>query len=154
MRTGDLVFIKGRSPISKLILYFDKGKWSHCAVAVSDTEIIEAQYFTRVKISKLEKYEEYEVVPMNLFPFEQEKIIAISRTLEGQWYDYRQIMYHVLKNAFKVDKGPFWNNPNALICSELVYILFRAVDRIYGDAYITPNELYLLVSEFIDKNSK
>lgn len=152
MRAGDLVFVRGHSPLSRLILLFDKGKWSHCAVAVSDTEIIEAQYFTKVKISKLEKYTDYEVVPMFLSPEEQDKLIAIAKTLEGRWYDYKQIAYYVLRNIFKLDKEPFWNNPNALICSELVFILFSAIDRIYGDAYVTPNELYLLVTQFIEKN--
>lgn len=147
MQVGDLVFVRGRSLISRLVLFFDKGKWSHVAVAVSDTEITEAQYFTKVRRANINKYIEYEVVPMNLTPEEQVKLLAIATALEGSWYDYKQVAYYVLRNIFKLNKEPMWNNPNALICSEYVYVLFTAIDRIYGDAFVTPNELYEILEK-------
>ena len=144
MQAGDLVFVRGRSLISRLVLYFDKGEWSHVAIAISDKEVIEAQYLSKVGIASLDKYDDYEVIPMNLTPWEQSKLLSIAKTLEGSWYDYRQVFYYVFRNIFKLNKEPMWNNPNALICSELVYVLYRSIDRIYGDDYITPNELYEL----------
>lgn len=150
MQTGDLVFVRGHSLLSRLITLFDKGKWSHVAVAVSDTEIIEAAYFTKVRIRKME-YKDYEIAPMNLTFEEQKTIVELAKKLEGKWYDYKQILWYVLRNLFKVEKSPFWNNPNDLICSELVFILYSSIGKTYGDSFVTPNELYHIITNNREK---
>ncbi|QJT70396.1 hypothetical protein [Microcystis phage MaeS] len=145
MKAGDLVFVRGHSIISKLIRLFDEGKWTHVAIAVSETQIIEAQRFTRTKIVDM-KYTDYEIVPMNLNPYEQGIITDSAKELEGTWYDYKLIAWLMLNELFRINKSPFWNNPNYLICSELVYLLYHQIGRDYGDIYVTPNELYQIVT--------
>lgn len=51
MRAGDIIFVRGDSIISTAIKLLDKGKFTHVAMAVSLTHILEAQYFATVRIT-------------------------------------------------------------------------------------------------------
>lgn len=144
MQPGDIVFINGQTPLSQIVRWVDGGPFSHVAVAVGSDQIIEAQYFTKVRITEM-PYENYEVIPMNFNHEEKDRIIHKAIELVGRWYDYKQVAWYFLDSLFALNAKNIWNSKNNLICSELVDILLREVGIIphsgmLGD--ITPNELY------------
>lgn len=144
MRTGDIVFVNGKTPTSWLVRKIDGGPFSHVAVAVSNTHILEAQYFTKVRISEM-KYTDYEVIDLGLSDEQRDKIVHLGIELVGRWYDYPQILWYFLNHFIKLDAKKIWNSKNNLICSELVdYLLFQ-VGYLDEDVFlgnVTPKELY------------
>lgn len=153
MKPGDIVFVRGNSPISNIVTWVDGGPFSHVAVAVGNNQIIEAQYFTKVRIAEM-SYKDYKVFPMNFSHEQQDKIIHKSIELVGRWYDYQQIAWYFLESIFEWNTKNIWNSKNNLICSELVDILLREVGIIthpgtLGD--ITPNELYHFLKMYFDE---
>jgi ribosomal protein L21E len=139
MKAGDIVFIRGNSFLSKIIKRFDKGDFTHVAIAVSDNEIFEAQYYMKTKINKMH-YEDYDIVSLNLSNKDVEKIIIMCNILQGKWYDYTQAISYMFRYWFD---SHIKNDPNALICSEVLAILLYMIDKTeYLDTNVTPNELY------------
>lgn len=141
MQAGDLVFVRGNSPISYLVRLFDKGKFSHIAVAVSPTHIIEAEYSTKVRISKME-YEDFEIVDLGLTKEQRDAITHEAIQCVGQWYDYLQILGYVFSPK------TFWGSPNSFICSELAYKLLNSVGIKIGNEFTKPNEMYNLLKDY------
>lgn len=146
MEIGDIIFINGKSPISKIIRFFDGGKFSHVAIAVSSTHIVESQYFTRVRITPM-NYQNYEIVRIDLNDIQKEQLIKDSIQLTGRWYDYIQIVWYLFKKLFHLNPKSIWNSPNNLICSELVALLLINVGFLKITDYPnlldkTPFELY------------
>lgn len=133
MRAGDIVFVRGKSPIATLIRLFDKGSFSHVAVAVSETHIIEAEWDTKARIAKME-YDDFEIIDLGLTDKQRDIIVHEGIDLVGMWYDYLQIVGYI----FFKDMG----SPKSLICSELAYILLNKVGIDIKDRHIKPNELY------------
>lgn len=130
--------------VSKAIRFYDEGEFSHVAIAVSDTHIFEAQYYTRARIVKMH-YKDYEVVSLSLTDREQAKLRVICGILRGKWYDYVQIFGYLLRHYFGLDVGKL-NNPNNLICSEALALILYTLDKTdeLWDI-VTPNELYFLL---------
>lgn len=141
MKAGDLVFVRGTSLISRLIRLFDKGEFSHVAVAVSETEIIEINWNMKSKIVPFH-YDNYEIVDLKLTDSERKHVSAYSKGLTGIWYDYTQILgYLIMNNKF--------NNPRYLICSELAYTILFEINRLPkgSNKDVTPNGLYKLLKD-------
>lgn len=133
IKTGDILFVRGHSLISKGIRLFDEGEFTHVAVALSDTHILESQYYTKTRITPI-YFDDYEIVRLDL---PEEEVLKNSIQLVGKWYDYSQIIGYMIKHRT--------NNPNKLICSELVAtLLFRLkiVEDYEAIKDLTPNELY------------
>ncbi len=136
METGDLIFVRGDSLVSKAVRFFDKGEFSHVAIALSDSHILEAQYFTKSRITPM-YFSDYEIMKIPLTENEQHEALEIGVDLVGKWYDYLQIIGYVLNSNF--------NNPRQLICSEMIALfLFRLgkINNYEEYAYLKPNELY------------
>lgn len=141
MKAGDIVFVRGHSLLADAIRRFDPGEFSHCAIAVSDTEIFEAQGDALSHITKM-KYDDYEIVSTNLTAIEIGRLNTLCRMLRWKPYDYIQDLGYVLADLFNVNENNF-NNPNALICSEavsLVLYLLGKLDKPMRN--IKPNQLY------------
>lgn len=162
MRKGDIVFIQGNSIISRIIRMFDvdsngkKGRFSHVAIAISEKQMIEAEYNSKVSIVNIcnhpEKISACEVVDLKINKEERQAIYEESMKFIGRKYDYVQIISYILNKLFGFK---LINNKKRFICSELVVAsmyqagLLRGVN--YDDvANMTPNQLY----EFIKKHSK
>lgn len=135
MRAGDIIFVRGRNLFSTAVRYFDPGEFSHVAIAVSETHILEAQWFTKSRITPF-YFNDYEIFDLNLTPEEREFVVHNGIALTGKWYDYRQILSIVLRNPK--------NNPNFLICSEMVASLLGALGKFPYEEIIdlNPNQLY------------
>lgn len=152
MRTGDIVFVRGKNVISRLIKYFDNGQFSHVAIAISSTEIVEAQYGMDVVRRKLPIDYDCDIMDIGLIREQRVKVICSCMKLMTKKYDFMQLVWYVLRKVFHLKgKNPL-NNPNNLICSELVYtvledtgILKELGIKSTQGRDSTPNELYDLV---------
>lgn len=142
---GDLLFVRGKSFISKMINLFD-GTYSHVCIALSDKVVLEAQYFTKTRIIPI-YFDDYEVVDLGLTNEQRDKILKLGINLVGKYYDYGQILGILLQKLFHLKQRKF-NNPNHMICSELItYLLLhvgyiQSTDEIDKFLELTPNELY------------
>ena len=135
------MFVRGSSLLSRIIRLFDKGRYSHVAIAVSETEILEAQYFTRSKVVR-NYHLDYDIVDLNLSDYQRKEVVRMSKSMVGKWYDYRQILGYVFRKP--------WDNPNNMICSELVAVMLFELYIIRPSHNVSledfrmmkPNELY------------
>lgn len=163
MNKGDIVFVKGKSIISKTIMAFDKGKFSHCGIAVSDSKMIEAEYSHRTGVVDFNpsNYLDYEVINLGLTATQRESVRRESLAMVGKKYDFGQIVWYVIGDLFNIKGKNRFNNPNNLICSELVYIVLNnsnvlddlgIVESFSNGIDLTPNQLYDLL-KFASKNS-
>lgn len=157
MRKGNLVFVQGKGLISSIIRYIDGGgKFSHVAIAISDSKVIESDVDTKVAVRPFEpsKYNYIEVVDLGLSLNQRRNVVNSALTMVGTKYDYLQLVWYLLKRVFHLKGNNLLNNPSSVICSELVFI---ALDEagILEDLNIksefsrgidlSPNELYDLV---------
>jgi cell wall-associated NlpC family hydrolase len=135
LKAGDIVFVRGTGLIARLVRLFDKGKFSHVAIAVNENEVIESNWYMKSKIVRFH-YEDYEVIRLNLTDGQRQCIPVIASKLEGRMYDYFQVIGYIFNSRL--------NNPRHLICSELVYNILSEVGYISDVNLrdITPNELY------------
>lgn len=145
-KCGDIIFSRGSSPISRIIRHVD-GKYSHISIAVSDKTILEAQRFTKTRITPI-YFDDYEVVDLGFNDVERDEILKLAVDLTGISYDYTQIMWYFLEYLFNLDRSKIWNNPKNMICSELIaYLLlemdwFQHIEEIKKVLNSTPNGLY------------
>ncbi|MCY8256442.1 hypothetical protein MOC12_21020 [Bacillus spizizenii] len=139
MKAGDVIFVRGTSFVSRLVRFFDKGQFSHVAIAVSETHVIETNWNMTSKIVPFH-YEDYESVELKLTDFQRRCVPVIARRYEGRMYDYIQVIGYIFKSRL--------NNPRHLICSELVYNILSEVGYVRDERLrdITPNELYELLN--------
>jgi hypothetical protein len=146
-KTGDIVFVRGKSWISRTIKFFDRGEFSHVAVFISPEEIIEAEYSTTARIVPFE-YPDYEIIKVNITFGQQERVKNIAKDLEGTRYDMFQIIRLFLKIVFGIKEVGKFNNLKQLACSELAGVL--SMEMGYGGEELinmTPNELYRYLKE-------
>lgn len=154
MQAGDIIFVRGHSPISRIIKLLD-GEFSHVAIAVSDTHIFEAQRFTKSRITTL-YFDDYEVLSLRLDKNNQERVRDLAKLMCGYKYDYWQVFGFLIEKLFGFDRKNFMNSKDRYICSELIDIILFLLEIIPYNDYIgdlTPNELYrhLLTIESVDK---
>lgn len=158
MKEGDIIFVRGKSIKSQIVRLFDKGRFSHVAVCVAADTILEADLFTKSHMVPFDesKYSDIEVIDLGLTDELRHMITQVAKEYIGKDYDYAQLFGYALEKIFHCKKNLF-NNPNNLICSELV---FHVLDRlgILDDlqigsegADLTPNQLYDLV-KYISNN--
>lgn len=135
MKAGDIIFVRGDSLISRLVKLVDKGSFSHVAIAVSETEVIEANWNMKSSVVKFH-YEDYEIVELNLTDNQRKQVPVVASSLVGKWYDYIQVIAYIFQSRI--------NNPRQLICSELVYNILYSIDYMKDPNLvdIKPNELY------------
>lgn len=143
MKIGTIAFIKGTSWVSRIVRWVDKGEFTHVAIAVSDTELIEAQRFQLVRSVPISDAI-IEFIDLKLTKEEEEALIREANQLLGKQYDYAQLLWHTLKI---ISGGRFKriNNPSRLICSELVSRSLCAAGIVEEEDTLfdlTPNELF------------
>lgn len=150
-RAGDVLFVRGKSLISKLIKKIDNGSFSHVVIAVSEKSVLESQRFVKSSIVPI-YFDDYEVVDLGLTDEERDKVVHLAVDLVGKHYDYIQVFNILLKKWFGKE---IKNNPNNVICSELiVYILFKLnwfenVSDADKFLKLTPNELYKYLTKIV-----
>jgi hypothetical protein len=148
MKSGDIVFVRGNSLISWLIKLFDHGQFSHVAIAVSDNEVLEAEYNTKTRITSF-YFTDYEIVDLGLSDEQRKRVEEIASKLIGYDYDFLEIVTIFIRNVFD-RKFKIYNSPKNYICSELVEIVLSDIGVIPKDKdlrNITPNELRKYLNE-------
>lgn len=146
LQTGDIIFIRGRGIISNTIRAIDRGEFSHVAVALSDTHVIEAEWNTKSIIKPFE-HEDYEIVTLMLTDEQKDRLIKRAIQLTGMWYDYPQLLGYMFK-------GAKYGTPKRLICSEVAYELLLEVGIDVMDRNISPNKLYSYLKKDTLKDGK
>lgn len=142
MKTGDVVFVREKGIIPSIIRFFDRGKFNHVAIFVSDTEILEAEYNTKVRMIKF-PYDDFEVISLNLTDEQQEKVKSFAPQFVGENYDFLEILSIWFRICFGITELGKFNNPKSVICSELVaYFLENLKIAPIGTELLAPNELY------------
>jgi hypothetical protein len=135
MKAGDILFVRGEGLVSNMVRLIDKGEFSHVCIAVSETHILEAQYFTESRITNI-YFDDFEIVDLGLND-QKNKLLEIAIDLTGKGYDF----LHALSYLFNLK----YNNPDTLICTEVVaQMLFRLglIDNLQIYENMKPNELY------------
>jgi hypothetical protein len=144
MKCGNIVFVRGNSLLSKAIEHFD-GKFSHVFLCLSENAILEAQYSTKSCIVPFHyQNQEYEIVDLNLSRSQKQRVQELGLSLIGKKYDYIQIISYLIRDIIDRD-FKIINNPNNLICSEVIEIILQDIGIIPNDKKLrdmTPNGLY------------
>jgi hypothetical protein len=142
MKAGDIIFVRGSGFIARAIEKVDEGSFSHVAIAVSDTHILEAQGGRKSGIVPF-NYHNYEVVDLNLLEVQKKMIQKIAPTLTGRGYDYVQILEYIINKFFHTRIS--LNNPHFYICSELVQLVLEKIGVLPKEMNVvdlTPNKLH------------
>lgn len=165
MKKGDIIFVKGKGLLSKLVSFIDgKSDFSHCAIAISNHQVVEANYDTKVAIRHFDetRYSRIEVIPIRASRVEREEIVDTALSYVGRRYDYTQIFGYLFNYIIKKKKKNRFNNPNNLICSELVFLVLEEIgvlsdlnieDTAFFGGDLTPSQLYDLVMYVYTDNS-
>lgn len=144
MRPGDVIFMKPSNWIGRTVTRIDGGPYSHVAIAVSSTHIIEAQGFRRSRIWPVYG-KDVLVLDLGLSDEQREQIVHNAISITGRWYDYRLIAGYFIKHTWNFEIKALWNSKNALICSELVASLLLSVGymgaKVFSHENISPREL-------------
>lgn len=138
------------------------GRFSHVAIVIDEDIVIESNYDTQVAIREFdsEMYSDIEVIDLGLTNMQRKMVHFEANKLVGKKYDYLQLLWYLIRKPFNLKGKNRLNNPNNIICSELVYIALEKSgvlkelgiqDTIRNGVDLTPNELYDLVM-FVKKN--
>lgn len=157
MKRGDIIFVQGKGIISKAVRFFDgDGTYSHVAIAISDKHVVEADYDTKVAVRLFDKdkYAVIDIIDLGLTHEQRNAIYEEALEMVGTKYDYISLLWYMLRKVFKLGDKNLLNNPNNVICSELVYLVLDKAgildelgikDSIRNGIDLTPNELFDLV---------
>lgn len=148
MVAGDLVFFHGKGIVSWLIRKVSHGNYNHCAMALSDTLVLESEWNSGTRIRNIEAYKkegaEITVVPMDITKEQKKKLYKMCNSnLSAKFYDWKQIAKLFMKYVFHITINKK-NTRDKVICSELVSILLLDLG-ITDDISIiefSPQELY------------
>ncbi|SDI16413.1 hypothetical protein SAMN05192534_12382 [Alteribacillus persepolensis] len=120
-----IIFSRSSSVLSRIIRFFDKGKWSHVAIKVDEHHILDSRFPKGVKVRHFD-LTDYEFV-------EVDGDIEKALNHVGKKYDLLRFIWY----GFEWGDKP-WNNPNEMICSELIAESVND-ENLKG---MTPNEQY------------
>ncbi|TCP19746.1 hypothetical protein EV207_1584 [Scopulibacillus darangshiensis] len=157
-QAGDLIFVRGHGPISRLIEWFD-GEFSHVAIALSDQVILESQFFVNARIAQM-SYEDIEVVDLRLNDEDRKAIIHKGLNMVGKYYDYGQLIWEGIMDILQLKGHNLLNSPNRVICSEILVNLLLSIhwfddpDDIKYIKDTTPNELYAIVKKQLKQRNQ
>lgn len=135
LQVGDIILYKGNGFLSKAVKFFTKSEYSHVSMAISDTHLIEANWYKKSNIIDFKYSEkEMEIYRVKDLTIEQQ-IIILQRVYKyiNKYYDYAQIIGHLIE-SFGFHISHHLNSDTKLICSELI-------DRAYSDININLVEL-------------
>jgi len=137
---GDIVFIKNKSLISLIIIYFTKN-WSHVMGIINyNKDCIEATY-PKVRQESINVYKrcKYAILTPKIPLSDEEKFLFVNFMVSklGKKYDWRGIVSFFIKSK--------WQNKNWYFCSELILEAYRHIGRELIRKEIewtTPQDLY------------
>ena len=123
LQVGDIVLYKNGSGIlSKMVQFFTRSKYNHVAMMISDTLVIEANWYKRSSATSfIYDKEKMEIYRYNGGLTGDQKLMLLQHSYEflNKIYDYPQILGYVVAFLRNSNVG-FFNSQNKLICSELI----------------------------------
>jgi hypothetical protein len=131
LETGDIILEKGEDVIDKGISWFTDSPYTHVAMVIHENFnlLIESHFWSGVHIIHLNEIpDKYDVLRIKggLNSIQKEKIFKPMLESIGNKYDLPQIFGYLFSGLFK-GKNMF-NNPNYIICSELIDIVYNEID--------------------------
>jgi len=139
-KRGDILLVKGRGFVARMIRRVTKADWTHAAWVISETEVLEST-FTGVHVNEIESYPKDRIIAVrpDVAESDLEKALELARTKLGQRYDFRLFLslFRAWLWAFVVPwrKAKVRNSKRAWICSELVATpLFQVCSFRFNDS--------------------
>ena len=124
MQAGNILLVRGSGLISWIIKVVTHSEYSHVALVISETEIIEIDSFKRVSIRK-NPYSNYDLIHVLDIPDrKRDKVVAFAKAQLGKQYDYAQLLEILFEMVFHTRL--YLNSKNKLICSELIDLAFMS----------------------------
>lgn len=143
MKAGDLIFVASSGFVPDAIRFFDHGVFDHVCIAISDTQIIEAQYGQKVSVKDF-PYSDYEhaIIDLGLTPEQVNQIPTFDNRYLGEDYNYEEIVSVAIRLiGFK--NFDLLDNKNAVICSQLAgYFAINFGKAANGTQMLAPNQLF------------
>ncbi len=146
LEVGDIVMFKPESFIGDVICKVTKSEYSHVAIALSDTLLLNSNRFIKSNVVELDYNEEIHHIyrPIGITDIQKEKLLHEAYKYIDVRYDYIQIIGLFLRIVFNWNTT-LLNNLNKFICSEII-------DKVYYESgvarldnkymyNITPQEL-------------
>lgn len=121
IKTGDIILVNGTSIVSRIIKFITKSKYSHVALAISDSHVVEIDWKYRVQVRTIQ-HKHFDVYRLNrdLTTEEIFMLLNYSYSLIGLKYDFLKIFSLLIEIIFKKRGKRLFNNPKKLICSDIV----------------------------------
>lgn len=140
---GDLIFVRGTSPLSRGIELAEHGRYSHVAIYAGDGKVIEAQGGRTVGYNDLAAYAgKYDVGRVQCALFRRKQVLEYAKKQFGIRYDYTLIAFLFMKLTFQMDWSLKYKEHQAFICSTLVNDAWgESGVRLCPNDYPTPQEL-------------
>lgn len=152
MKAGDLIFVAETGLIPDVIRLFDHGPFDHVCIAISDTQIIEAQYNERVSIKEFSYAdEEYAVIDLGLTASQLAEVPEEDKKFIGERYNLPEIISIGIR-LIGFENFDLLDNKNEKICSQLAALFaenFGKADK--GTELLAPNQLF---NYFVNKGYK
>src|SRR5690348_14003350 len=125
LRPADLIFVHGDSFIDRSIEDITHSKYSHVALVVNQSELIEAQDLSRVHYQDMGVYVNHaDVYRCELIrPPQQEEIVQNAKKYIGRHYSYLLIAWEFIRYTFGI-LLPFYEH-DPVICSTLIADAYR-----------------------------
>ncbi|GIM45242.1 hypothetical protein DNHGIG_07910 [Collibacillus ludicampi] len=150
---GDIVFVRGHDPVSRIIEDVTHGPYSHVAIYVWGDRVIEAQGFRTVGFQRLSHYEgRYDAYRVNMTDEQVNNGLRWLLKQQGRRYDYWDLVVLFLKCAFNL-KIP-WREGKRIICSRLGRDFLFHCGMDIPDENMTPEDLFEWVQRHGSKVSE
>lgn len=149
LQTGDIILYKPETFVGDLICKMTKSPYSHVALVLEGSQILNANRFIKSNVIELEYNEDIHHIyrPKNIKEIHKESIIQRSYKYIGKRYDYLQIIGLFLRVTFNWNIHSL-NSLNKFICSEVI-------DKIYYESGVQRLDDKLLFNitpfELLDK---
>lgn len=144
LKIGDIFACHSETFISSTIRMITHSKYSHIAIVVSETELIEADGITnRIRYRNINYYKnKADVYTCNILTDKQrQNIVKFMQNSIGEKYDYTLLIWLAVKYIFEI-LLPFIDNTTNKICSEIVNDAYDSVGcRLCVDRWPTPSQI-------------
>lgn len=144
LKRFDLLFVKGRSPMSRLIQWVTKSPYSHVAIVLDELHVVETDWRQPLAVKHItyrpEEYDVYRYVG-ELSEQQEESMYNYLLKSLGKEYDYIQ---SITNGLYKLFGFPILNVPYRANCSEEADMMFLAgwIDLIANaPGLVTPADL-------------
>lgn len=140
MQPGDVIVVRSKTIVGRIIRWATHSWASHVAVYIGDGLVFEARPLG-ARAVPLSRYQEYRIYRPQIAPDTLRIFLAALARKEGRGYDYGQIVSIAVDRLFGIKLKA--QNRRLAICSEIIYEAAKEagidLPRV-NQAYITPGD--------------